>query len=106
MTTDPGLDEPNYPNDHEISAAYQSTDGPTVFHSRIGIPEEAVTFAASIGGIFLKDAFPLGYIGYTGRGKKRVGNFIDRTSGILADKASGEVFFVGKWNLDVNLCRV
>lgn len=101
-----GPDTSNYPNDDEIKAAYITANGPTVFYSNIGAPDKAHEFATSIGGRLLSDAFPAKYIAYNGRGKKWFQNFADRASGILADKASGEVFFVGRWDLAVDSCRV
>lgn len=102
----PGPDESNYPNDDEIRSAYMPSHGPSVFYSGIGDGDQAEAFAVSIGGIILKDAFPTNYTRYGGRGSKWYGNYIDRASGIFAEKASGEVFFVGMWNLEVDRCRV
>ena len=105
-TGDKGPDTSNYPTDDEIKADYITANGPTVFYSGIGPPDPASSFAQSVGGRVLSQAFPTGYIGYKGRGKKWYRNFIDRASGIFADKASGEVFFVGKYNNEIDLCRV
>lgn len=101
-----GPDKSPYPTDDEIKAAYTTANGPTIFYSNIGKSEPAHNFASSIEGRILSDAFPPGYLGYNGRGKKWFQNFIDRASGILADEASGEVFFVGRWDLAVDKCRV
>lgn len=101
-----GQDTSPYPDDKQIKADYISARAPTVFYSNIGAPDKAHEFAASIGGRLLSDAFPPGYIAYNGRGKKWYENFADRASGFLADKASGEVFFVGRWDLAVDNCRI
>ena len=100
--------DPNskYPSDDEIRAAYITSSQATVFYSNIGPPDKAQQFAASINGRLLRDSFPTDYTRYSGRGKAGYQNFIDRASGILADNAAGEVFFVGRWDLKVDTCRV
>ena len=95
-----------YPDDGAITAAYIPSTQPTVFYSNIGAPDKAQNFAASISGRLLSDCFPEKYTKYNKRGKKGFQNFIDRASGILADKASGQVYFVGRWDLKVDACRV
>ena len=97
----------NYPTDDEIRAAYITSSQPTVFYSNIGPPDKAQQFAASINGRLLRDCWPDGYSKYNGRGKAGYQNFIDRVSGILADNASGQVYFVGQWpDAHVDGCRV
>lgn len=105
-TGNAGPDTSNYPTDDEIKAAYITANGPTVFYSGIGPPGPAVNFAESVGGRVLSQSFPDDYIKYQNRGKKWYQNFIDRASGIFADKASGEVFFVSVYNNKIDLCRV
>ena len=97
---------PNYPTDDEIRAAYITSNQPTVFYSNIGPPDAAQQFAASINGRLLRDAFPDGYTKYNQRGKTGYQNFIDRCSGILADNAAGQVYFVGQQNGFVDRNRV
>ena len=100
-------DPTNYPTDDQIRADYITSSQPTVFYSNIGPPDKAQQFAASINGRLLRDCWPDGYSKYNGRGKAGYANFIDRVSGILADNAAGQVYFVGQWpNAHVDKCRV
>ena len=95
-----------YPSDDDIRAAYITSTQPTVFYSNIGPVDKARDFAASINGRLLRDCWPTDYTRYNKRGKPGFDNFIDRASGILADNAAGEVFFVGRWDMKVDSCRV
>jgi hypothetical protein len=94
-----GIDDTNFPSDDEIRAAYDSVNpqGPTVFFSSIGDTRIAEDFAGKVGGFIFRGAYPDGgdycKLKYNGqkRSKAWYQNFADRFSGVLAEKAKGEV---------------
>lgn len=103
----------DYPSDEDIMNSCNPS-GPLVFWSQVpdGSSKAPFSFAQSIGGSILRDAFPKGYLNrkYNGvtRSQAWHQNFLDRASGIFADKASGEVYLVSNYALDgnVNECRI
>lgn len=107
---DGGPDTSDYPSDDDIRAAYIAPSGPSVFFSGIGDSQVPYNFAQSLnnGAVILRGAFPKGYI-TQGKPKRSIQwfqDFLDRVSGIFADNASGDVYFVGKYDGSVDACRI
>jgi hypothetical protein len=88
-----GPDTSDYDSDDAIRAAYDSKGptGPTVFFSTIGDTRIAEDFAGQVGGFIFRGAYPDGYPKRNKHSKGWYQNFADRFSGVLAEKATGEV---------------
>ncbi|QIW96583.1 hypothetical protein AMS68_002101 [Peltaster fructicola] len=99
----------NYPTDAEIIKDFHDPgENKYVFYSGVGDKKDAPTkFAKSIGGKMLSECFSdEKYLGYNGRGKGWHGNFVDRASGVMADHAHGEVFFLADFDKKPRDCSV
>jgi len=92
-TKDGGPDPSDYDDDDAIRAAYDSKGpkGPTVFFTTIGDTRIAEDFAGKVGGFIFRGAYPDEYPKRGKHSKHWYQNFADRFSGVLAEKASGEV---------------
>ena len=115
---DGGPEESDYPSDDEIRAAFIPPAGPFVFFS--GLPDPQTNqapyqFSQTIDGAqILRNAFPKSYINRRykpnpERSEQWYQDFLDRVSGIYADKAveKGEtVYFVGLANAKVLDCSI
>lgn len=105
-----GGDTSDYPTDDEITAAFVPPAGAFVFFSKMGseVPYKYATNTLGNGAVVLSGAYPKGYVG---RGKKPKRSqawfldFLDRISGLYADKAvaaGNRVYFVGVWDENGN----
>lgn len=115
---DGGPDVSDYPSDDEIRAAFIAPSGPFIFFSGLPNPQTnqaPYDFSQTIpGGTILRNAFPKSYINKRfkpgpQRSDQWYQNFLDRVSGIFADKAveaGNEVYFVGKFDRTVLDCSI
>ncbi|KAI4129290.1 MAG: hypothetical protein LQ338_002299 [Usnochroma carphineum] len=116
---DGGPGESDYPSDDEIRAAFIQPSGPFVFFSGLPNPvtnQAPYEFSKTINGAqILRNAFPKSYINRKPgrdspiRSLEWYQNFLDRASGIFADKAverGDTVYFVGLWDATVLDCSI
>ncbi|KAK2792987.1 hypothetical protein FQN51_001392 [Onygenales sp. PD_10] len=104
---DGGPDASDYQSDDDIRSAYIDTEGPSVFFAQIGDSGPAYKFAKDeVGGNIFRGNFPSKWTNRNGRSKEWYQDFADRFSGVFAEKASGEVFFVAPWDEEIEDCRV
>ena len=97
----------DYPTDEEIRNSFHNgTNSPFVFFSQIVDSTPAYYFAQSKGGAIFRQAYPPKYTTQQKRSKAWFQDFADRFSGIFAERASGDVYFVTKINHTVPDCRV
>lgn len=99
-----GGDTSDYPSDSDITAAFIAPSGAFVFFSNIGDSQAPFNYANNElknGAVILRGAYPKGYV-TRGKNPKRSGkwflDFLDRISGVYADKAvaaGNKVYFVG-----------
>ena len=110
---DGGPDTSDYETDTQIAAAFNAPEGSLVFFSGIGLSQAPYNFAQGLNprGAILRGAFPRGFI--TRKSPQRSAqwwqDFLDRTSGYLADQAvaaGNPVYFVGRYDGVVNSCSV
>lgn len=108
-----GPDTSDYNTDAEIAAAFTAPPGPFVFFSGIGDSQAPYNFAQTLSpaGAILRNTFTNGFItkGKPQRSEQWFQDFLDRASGHFADqavKAGKPVYFVGKFNGDVNSCSI
>lgn len=113
-----GPDVSDYPTDDEIRAAFIPPTGPFIFFSGLPNPQTnqaPFDFSQTIpGGTILRNAFPKSYINKRykpnpQRSDEWYQNFLDRVSGIFADKAveaGQDVYFVGKFDRTVLDCSI
>lgn len=96
-----GPDHSDYPSDADIRKAYTHPKGPHVFYSGIGSDTtDPYKFSQEVGGSILRNAFPKKYLNQEKRSAQWLGDFWDRCSGIFAELASGEVYFVSEFTKD------
>ncbi|KAK2802248.1 hypothetical protein FQN50_007429 [Emmonsiellopsis sp. PD_5] len=99
-----GPDTSDYPSDDDIRSAYIDT---SVFFAQIGDSDPAYRFAKDeVGGNIFRGNFPSKWTNRNGRSKEWYQDFADRFSGVFAEKASREVFFVAPWDEEIEDCRV
>ena len=115
---DGGPDSSDYPSDDDIRAAFIEPSGPYVFFSGLPNPQTnqaPYQFSQTIQGAqILRNAFPRSYVNRRfkpnpERSQQWYQNFLDRVSGIYADKAveRGEtVYFVGQYDATVLDCSI
>ena len=108
-----GPDSTDYQSDDDIAAAYVAPGGPFVFFSGIQDSQAPYNFAQTLSpqGSILRGAFSRGFVtrGKPQRSKQWFQDFLDRTSGYFADQAvaaGNPVYFVGKFNGEVNSCSI
>lgn len=112
-----GPDVSDYPSDDEIRAAFIPPSGPYIFFS--GLPNPATNqapyeFAQTVGGVIVRNTFPASYLNLRfkpnpKRSEQWHQNFLDRVSGIFADKAveaGKDVYFVGRFDRTVLDCSI
>lgn len=90
----------DYPTDAEIRKAFTHPTTPYVFFAGIPDSTPAYQFSKTIGGQIFRDAFPAGYTNKGKRSQEWYQDFADRFSGIFAEGATGDVYFVSNWNLN------
>ena len=108
-----GPDTSDYNTDAEIAAAFTAPSGPFVFFSGISDSQAPYQFAQSLdpAGAILRNAFTNGFVtkGKPRRSQQWFLDFLDRASGHFADQAvaaNQPVYFVGKFNGDVDPCSI
>ena len=108
-----GPDTSPYETDAEIAAAFKAPSGPFVFFSGISNSQAPYNFAKTLNppGAILRNTFPNGFVtlGKPSRGGQWFQNFLDRASGVFVDQAvaAGKpVYFVGKFDYDINSCSI
>ncbi|KAL9130676.1 MAG: hypothetical protein Q9217_001203 [Psora testacea] len=115
---DGGPETSDYPSDEEIRAAFIPPAGPFVFFS--GLPDPQTNqapykFSQTIPGAqILRNTFPRSYVNRRykpnpERSMEWYQNFLDRVSGIYADKAveaGNTVYFVGQFDGTVRDCSI
>jgi hypothetical protein len=96
-----GPDHSDYPSDADIRKAYTHPQGPHVFYSGIGSDTtDPYKFSQEVGGVILRNAFPKKYLNQNKRSDQWLGDFWDRCSGIFAELAPGDAYFVSEFTKD------
>ena len=110
---DGGPDTSDYQSDSDIAAAYVAPNGAFVFFSGIQDSQAPYQFSQTLSppGSILRGAFTKGFVtrGKPQRSLQWFQDFLDRTSGYFADQAvaaGNPVYFVGKFNGEVNDCSI
>ena len=108
-----GPDASDYQDDNQIATAFTVPEGPFVFFSGIGDSQAPYNFAQTLDpkGAILRSTFTKGLItrGKPQRSEQWFQDFLDRASGYYVDQAvqaGNPVFFVGKWNYEVDDCSI
>lgn len=112
-----GPKDSDYPSDDEIRAAFSQPSGPFVFFSGLPSPQtnqRPYEFSQTIGGTIIRNTFPKSYLNQRFkpnpiRSDEWYQNFLDRASGIFADKAveaGNTVYFVGQFDGTVLDCSI
>jgi hypothetical protein len=88
-------------SDEELRKAYTYLKGPHVFYSGIGKDStDPLRFAQEVGGVTLPDAFPKNYVNPNKRSIEWREDFWDRASGVFAELATGDAYFVTEFAQD------
>lgn len=114
---DGGPDASDYPSDDDIRAAFSQPSGPYVFFSGLPNPttnQAPYAFSQTVGGTIIRNTFPKSFLNQRfkpnpQRSDQWYQNFLDRASGIFADKAveAGKtVYFVGQFDGTVLDCSI
>lgn len=115
---DTGPATSDYPSDDEINAAFIAPAGPFIFYSGLPEPDKnkaPLQFAQTMqGATTARNAFPKSYVDQRfkpdpARSIEWYENFLDRLSGIYADKAvtaGSTVYFVGNYDDTARDCSI